>query len=172
MDTVVRATPLAVADYSTATEWFTSIRNKAFADGDAGTGSYTTVTGDRLVIEIGHNDTAGTSISGSSRFGSIGTGGALPENETDAGATLVPWFDTSNTATVSEYFEPSMCRPTPRRSRRRRHLYDLHQHPCIRLGHRSGIGSFSGLLATSATTCQPEGTSRRRPSGTSGSTCT
>jgi hypothetical protein len=90
----VRHTILAVADYSTATEFNTAIRNKAFANGDAGTGSYTTVAGDRLVIEFGHNDASGASISASSRWGSGGSTD-LPENETDVATTTRPWFETS-----------------------------------------------------------------------------
>jgi len=51
----VRATLLAVADYSTPTEFNTALRNKIFANGDTGTNaSYTTQTGDRLVVELGH----------------------------------------------------------------------------------------------------------------------
>jgi hypothetical protein len=92
----VRHTVLAIADYSTATEWNTAIRNKAFANGDAGTGSYTTVTGDRLVIEIGHSDTSGASISANSRWGSHDTGVTdLGENETSTSTTERPWFETS-----------------------------------------------------------------------------
>jgi hypothetical protein len=99
----VKATLLAVADYSTATEWNTSIRNKAFANGDAGTNaSYTTVAGDRLVIEIGHNNAVSGTPSGSSRFGTISAGGDNGENETDTGATLAPWFETSVTVTFLE----------------------------------------------------------------------
>lgn len=92
--TVVRHTVLAIADYSTATEWNTALRNKAFANGDAGAGSYVTVAGDRLVVEIGHNDTAGASISGSSRWGSAGSAD-LGENETSTSTTERPWFETS-----------------------------------------------------------------------------
>lgn len=90
----VRHTVLAIADYSTAAEWNTALRNKAFADGDAGTGSYTTVAGDRLVLEWGHNDSSGVSISGSSRWGSAGTAD-LGENETSTSTSERPWFETS-----------------------------------------------------------------------------
>ena len=62
----VRHTIKAIADYSSGTEWSTSLRSKAFLDGDAGAGSYTTVAGDRLVVEFGHRDAAGATISGSS----------------------------------------------------------------------------------------------------------
>lgn len=94
---VVQHTVLAVADYSTGSEWNpTTARSKAFADGDAGSGSYTTKDGDRLVLEIGHSDAAGTTISGSSKWSfAVGATGDLPENETDTSTTLVPWFETS-----------------------------------------------------------------------------
>lgn len=90
----VRHTVLAIADYSTATEWNTALRNKAFANGDAGAGSYTTVAGDRLVVEWGHSDAAGASISASSRWGSAGSAD-LGENETSTATTERPWFETS-----------------------------------------------------------------------------
>jgi hypothetical protein len=102
----VRVTALAIADYSTGTEWNTALQNKAFANGDAGAGSYTTVAGDRLVIEIGHNDTAGSTISGSSRWGRAGTAD-LGENETSTSTTERPWFETSLTLTFQAPTGPS-----------------------------------------------------------------
>jgi len=90
----VRITCLAIADYSTGTEWNTALRNKVFANGDAGTGSYTTVAGDRICVEWGHNDSAGSTISGSSRWGRAGTAD-LGENETSTSTTERPWFETS-----------------------------------------------------------------------------
>ena len=91
----VRHTIKAIADYSSGSEWSTSLRNKAFLDGDAGTGSYATVAGDRLVVEFGHRDSSGSSISGSSRWGSTATGGDLLENETSTSTTVRPWFECS-----------------------------------------------------------------------------
>ncbi len=95
----VRATVLSLGDKSTGTEWNTTIRNKAFADGDTATASYTTVDGDRIVVEWGHNDSAGASISANSRWGALDTATDLGENETDTGTTLRPWFETSATIT-------------------------------------------------------------------------
>ena len=95
----VRHTIKAIADYSSGTEWSTSLRSKAFLDGDAGTGSYTTVAGDRLVVEFGHRDASGASISGSSRWGSTATGGDIPENETTTSTSVRPWFECSLTVT-------------------------------------------------------------------------
>jgi hypothetical protein len=91
----VRHTIKAIADYSSGTEWSTSLRSNAFLDGDAGAGSYTTVAGDRLVVEFGHRDASGSSISGSSRWGSTATGGDVPENETTTSTTVRPWFECS-----------------------------------------------------------------------------
>ena len=91
----VRHTIKAIADYSSGAEWSTSLRSKAFLDGDAGTGSYTTVAGDRLVVEFGHRDASGASIAGSSRWGSTATGGDLPENETTTSTNVRPWFECS-----------------------------------------------------------------------------
>lgn len=105
----VHVTALAIADYSAAAEWNTALRNKAFADGDAGAGSYTTVSGDRLVVEIGHNDTTGTSISGSSRWGSAGSAD-LGENETSTSTTERPWFETSLNLT---FLTASLLPPPP-----------------------------------------------------------
>ena len=50
----VRATLKAVGHYGpNTTEWNTSLRNKTFGDGDVFAANYTTVSGDRLLIEIG-----------------------------------------------------------------------------------------------------------------------
>ena len=95
----VRHTIKAIADYSSGTEWSRSLRSKAFLDGDAGTGSYTTVAGDRLVVEFGHRDASGSRISGSSRWGSTATGGDLAENEITTSTTVRPWFECSLTIT-------------------------------------------------------------------------
>lgn len=89
----VRHTVLAIADYSTGAEWNTALRNKAFADGDAGSGSYTTVEGDRICLEVGHNDSAGVSISGTTSWGS-NAATDHGENETETAANA-PWFETS-----------------------------------------------------------------------------
>lgn len=112
--TTVRHTVLAVADYSTGTEFNTALRNKAFANGDAGTGSYTTVEGDRLVVEWGHSDAAGASISASSRWGSTGVGGVsdLTEDETSTSTTARPWFETSlNIVWAVDGFGPWVATP-------------------------------------------------------------
>ena len=89
----VRATLLAVANYSpTTTERPTTATNKIWADGDALTGSYTTVWGDRLVIEMGYTDAAGTTPEASSSFGCSALD--LPINET---ATVgAGWIEFSN----------------------------------------------------------------------------
>ncbi len=52
----LRATLLAVANYGVTAEFTnaTTMRNKTCADGDTITASYTTVAGDRIVVEIGY----------------------------------------------------------------------------------------------------------------------
>lgn len=102
----VRHTPLAVAEYGDNLEWNTALRNKGFLNGDAGAGSYTTVEGDRLEPVWGHNDSAGSSISGSSRWGSAGSAD-LGENETSTSTTERPWFETSLTIAFVDYIRPT-----------------------------------------------------------------
>ena len=93
--TTVRQTLFAVANFGPTTEYNTANRNKTFADGDTVTGSYTTVDGDRLCIEIGHSDASGASIAATSNWGENGTD--LAENETATSGN--PWIEFSNTIT-------------------------------------------------------------------------
>jgi hypothetical protein len=91
--TTVRHTILAVNAY-VAGEYPATLINNTFLDGDAGAGSYTTVTGDRLVVEIGHNDASGATIEGRSRWGSAGASD-YPEDESTTDIALNPWFEVS-----------------------------------------------------------------------------
>src|SRR3972149_2607382 len=101
--TIVQATPLALAHYGPATtEWnppATGSSNRILADEDALTGSYTTVAGDRLVLEIGGQVSAagGTSVTGQQVM-QANSAGDLPEDELSTDA-LNPWFEFSNTIT-------------------------------------------------------------------------
>lgn len=107
---IVRVTLLNIADYSTATEWNTALRNKAFADGDTVGAGYTTVDGDRLVVEIGHSDASGVSISGQIQVGEA-TGSDLLENET--ATTGDPWIEFSPTITFqTEALKPYIINPS------------------------------------------------------------
>jgi hypothetical protein len=74
------------------TEWNTSLRNKTFADGDALTAGYTTVEGDRLVVEVGGqvSSAGGSTVTGSMSFGTAPSAD-LAEDEVDTGADK-PWF--------------------------------------------------------------------------------
>lgn len=65
----VRATLLAVDHYGSSTELATSATNRVFASAEA-LGDYTTVSGDRLVVEIGFTDSTGTSPSATGSYGS------------------------------------------------------------------------------------------------------
>ena len=91
----VRHTVKALGDYSSGAVWNTVLRSAAFFAGEPGTGSYTTVPGDRLLVEFGHGDATGATISGSSRWGSTASGGDLPEDETSMSTKVRPWFECS-----------------------------------------------------------------------------
>lgn len=67
-------------------------------------GSYTTVAGDRLVVEISATGTPTNAISiqghnASFRWGSDGASGDLPENDTETGTTFNPWIEFATTIT-------------------------------------------------------------------------
>lgn len=111
--TTIQSTQIALGNAASVVEWNTTNRNLSFLTGQTGQ-NYTTVAGDRLVLEVGHKDSAGLSISGSLRWGAASDGtGDLGENETDTTNTLRPWFETSLTLT----FEASS--PPPRNRERR-----------------------------------------------------
>jgi hypothetical protein len=66
--------------------------------------AYTTVSGDRLVVEFSCQGTPGggggtQGHNASMRWGSDGAGGDLAENDTQTGTTLNPWFEISSTPT-------------------------------------------------------------------------
>ena len=94
----LRATLLALAQFGPATEYINNAthRNKTFADGDTSQVNYTTVAGDRFVIEIGHADATGATPEASSKWGENATD--LPENETQT-TDGAGWFETSLTIT-------------------------------------------------------------------------
>lgn len=91
----VRATLIALSNAASVVEWNTTLRNLTFLNGLASVG-YTTVSGDRILVEVGYQDSAGASISGTLRWGADVSGtGDLGLNETDTTTTLRPWFETS-----------------------------------------------------------------------------
>lgn len=80
------------------TEWIvTTLTNKALADGDALGAGATTLSGDRLCLEVGGQASAagGTSVTGTMSFGGNGASDLL-EDETGTTA-LNPWFEISRT---------------------------------------------------------------------------
>jgi hypothetical protein len=89
--TTLRQTLLTIANYGTTTEYTNapSLRNVQFANGDLLTGTYTTVAGDRLVIEIGHADDAGASPEAQCRYGAPSATADHGENDSETTA-LVP----------------------------------------------------------------------------------
>lgn len=94
----LRGTLLSLNNYGTTTELSTALRNKTIADGDALTGSYTTVAGDRLVIEIGPRmTTTGTSPQAAIQYGEANS--ELAENETATSGS--GWIEFSKTITLN-----------------------------------------------------------------------
>jgi hypothetical protein len=93
--TVVRATLVALGNAASVVEWNTAMRNLTFLSANTSAVNYTTVAGDRLVLEVGHLDSGGTTVSGTLRFGITGQTADLGANETDTTTTLRPWFETS-----------------------------------------------------------------------------
>lgn len=92
----LRATLLALLHYGpNTTEWATSLSSKQAADGDAITAGWTTLAGDRLVVEIGGqvSSSGGTSVTGTQSFGEDGASDLL-ESE-GVGTALNPWFEIS-----------------------------------------------------------------------------
>lgn len=88
----VRETLLAVDNHAAAAELATSTETRILASAQAVT-AYTTADGDRLVVEIGWSDTAGTSPRAQSRYGSS----ASADFALTAGLTtdLRPWLELS-----------------------------------------------------------------------------
>lgn len=103
----LRATLIALGNAASVVEWNTAMRGLTFLNATAVGAGYVTVAGDRLVLEVGHNDTAGVSISGTMRFGITGQTGDLGVNETDTTTTLRPWLESS----VNLTFEKSDTLP-------------------------------------------------------------
>lgn len=92
----VRATLLALANYGTAVEFNSAaVRNKQCANGDTLTGSYTTVSNDRLVVEVGYQtDGAETTPQAAANWGENASDCA--QNEVDT-AACAGWVEFSNT---------------------------------------------------------------------------
>lgn len=105
----IRATVKALGHYGPNTvEWNFTFRNKTFADGDTLDANYTTVAGDRLVLEVGGQIDAtvgGTNVGGYFSIGSS-AGSDLGENETDTVANN-PWFEISRSITFLPYSPPA-----------------------------------------------------------------
>lgn len=113
----LRATLIALGNATSVVEWNATLRNLTFLNATAVGATYTTVSGDRLVLEVGHDDSAGASISGSLRYGASSAGtGDLGVNETDTTTTLRSWLESS--VNLSFELEPHlMVRRRPTRHR-------------------------------------------------------
>jgi len=89
----------------------TTLGNLAFSSAVAlGPIGYTTVAGDRLVIEVGLASQAGVSPSGSVRFGSDGDD--LPQGP-ETGTTFVPWVEFTNLDVFPTMGTPAFHPPNP-----------------------------------------------------------
>lgn len=92
----VQATLIALGNAASVVEWNTALRALQYLTGETSGVNYTTVAGDRLLFELGYQDSAGLSISGTIRYGADKTAtGDVAENETDTTATVRGWLETS-----------------------------------------------------------------------------
>ncbi|MCC6961184.1 MAG: hypothetical protein IT301_15160, partial [Dehalococcoidia bacterium] len=105
----LRATLKSLGAYGpTTTEWDTgTAESRQFADGDTLDAGYTTVLGDRLVLEVGGqvSSAGGSSVTGTMIFGAS-AGTDLDESEVDTG-TDNPWFEISRAITFVTILSPS-----------------------------------------------------------------
>lgn len=105
----LRCTLLAKGDYGPTNEWATALTNRRIADGDTISAACSVTAGDRVVIEIGFNNTlAGTSITGTGNFGD-NSASDLADNETGTAADN-PFVELSQTLT----FQASTVKPARR----------------------------------------------------------
>lgn len=107
--TVLRATLLPLLNYGTAAEWNTALRSQRAtgAVSTAITAGYTTVAGDRLVLEIGGQtnlNVTGTSVTVYQNFGDTTASVALDYSDVDTGVDY-PWFEISRTITFPQTYD-------------------------------------------------------------------
>jgi hypothetical protein len=96
----VELTGGGIAGSSSTTEFINNAthRNKQIKDATIVGDSYTTVLGDRLVIELGYSDSSGSTPEASAKWGENATD--LPENETQT-TDGAGWIEFSNTITFA-----------------------------------------------------------------------
>lgn len=100
----------ALAGYGDDDELTSGIRtNTTVLDGDITGATYTTVSGDRLIVEVGFTDVTGTTPSALIRYGSNSGSSDLLEDETET-ASLAAWFETSVNITFGGGGTPTVTR--------------------------------------------------------------
>lgn len=87
-----------------------TMTNRTVLSGLQPNSQYISQNGDRLVLEIGHNDLTGVTPSASARWGAGGTGD-LPTNSTDTSTVLRPWMECSATITFIDSLPPITSPP-------------------------------------------------------------
>lgn len=100
--TTLRATLLPLGHYGPATTEWDSVNNvnRRLAAGTALQSNYTTVAGDRLVLELGGQvDATGSANASGSLYIGVTIGPDLAENETDLNQIDNPWFELSRDLT-------------------------------------------------------------------------
>jgi hypothetical protein len=94
--TTLRGELFSLANAGPATELTSAaaLRNKTYADGDV-TSAFAIFENDRLVVEIGYTDAAGTTPEGQASYGAPIGNDDLLINETTTTATFCPWIEFS-----------------------------------------------------------------------------
>lgn len=94
--TTLRGVALSIADYSTGTGLFGTLRNKSWANGDT-LSPVSWVDGDRIVVVRGLADASGTTPQATVSFGDPVTSLDVGANEADTDPTRSGWIDFSKT---------------------------------------------------------------------------
>lgn len=106
----LRSELLAIAGYGNEVELVVGTHtNNTWANGDATGATYTTVSGDRFVIELGFTDVTGTTPQAIVQYGGQTGATDLGVNETETGLNF-GWLETNVNITFSGGGAPSVAR--------------------------------------------------------------